>query len=203
MRIGIDFDNTIACYDAVFAQAARHRNLIPASFPGGKSAVRAAVRSLPDGEAHWQGLQGWVYGAGMANAALIPGVGDFLNSARRLGHEVFIISHKTEYGHFDPLRVNLRDAALAWMEARGFFDPAGFGLARANVIFEATRDDKVARIAAVSPDWFIDDLEEVLTHPAFPPTVRRMLFGEAHGNAGLACRPDWPAIARKVLAHAD
>jgi hypothetical protein len=29
MRIGLDFDNTIICYDAVFASAAVERGLLP------------------------------------------------------------------------------------------------------------------------------------------------------------------------------
>ncbi len=202
MRIGIDFDNTIADYDEAFAQAARQRNLLPPGFRGGKTDIRAVVRALPDGEMLWQALQGWVYGAGMPLAVLIPGVADFLGRARQGSHEIFVISHKTEYGHHDPARINLRQAALAWMETQGFFAGDGFALPRANVFFETTRDAKVARIAAVAPDWFVDDLPEVLTHPAFPSAVRRILFAPAP-EAGLTAWPDWRAIAREVLPDAD
>ena len=59
---------------------------------------------------------------------------------------VVIVSHKTEFGHHDPDRVNLRDAARDWMAAHGFFHPNGFGIAPDAVYFEATRQDKLARI---------------------------------------------------------
>ena len=38
MRIGIDFDNTIACYDGVFHQAALERGLIPPILPTTRTA---------------------------------------------------------------------------------------------------------------------------------------------------------------------
>ena len=207
MRIGIDFDNTIACYDEAFVTAAQDRGLLPASFMGAKISVRRAVRALPDGERHWQALQGWVYGAGMSRATLIPGVAGVLRRLRQRGDELFVISHKSEYGHFDPLCINLREAALEWMEAQGFFAADGLALPRGNVFFEATRDAKVARIAVVSPDLFVDDLPEVLEHPDFPARVRRVLFDPAleEGEQGAVAAEvsrlsDWHSIGREVLA---
>ena len=40
MRIGIDFDNTIACYDGVFHAAALERGLIPPHLGRDKNSVR-------------------------------------------------------------------------------------------------------------------------------------------------------------------
>src|SRR6185437_11131914 len=40
MRIGIDFDNTIACYDGVFHAAALERGLIPKDLARDKNSVR-------------------------------------------------------------------------------------------------------------------------------------------------------------------
>ena len=48
---------------------------------------------------------------GIGGATLIPGVDAFLRRCRTEGCAVSIVSHKTEYGHYDPDRVNLRDAA--------------------------------------------------------------------------------------------
>ena len=46
MRIGVDFDNTIACYDGVFHAAALERGLIPASVATDKTSVRDYLRAL-------------------------------------------------------------------------------------------------------------------------------------------------------------
>ncbi|HYD70487.1 hypothetical protein [Azospirillum sp.] len=201
MRIGIDFDNTIAGYDAVFALAAREAGLAPAEGTTTKRQVRDAARRRPDGERVWMGLQGQVYGRLMPHAALIDGVAMFLRRARAAGATVFVVSHKTEHGHFDPARVNLREAARAWMEARGFFRADGFALPRDAVFFEATRADKIARIAALACDHFIDDLEEVLGDPAFPAATRRHLFApDADPPPGpFTVHRHWSAIAHAIL----
>jgi hypothetical protein len=177
-RIGIDFDNTIISYQQAFLAAAKDNDLLPKSFAGTKQAVRDQVRLLPDGEQEWMRLQGAVYGKGISDATLIDGVADFINRCRGAGASVFIVSHKTEYGHFDTSRVSLRQAALGWMEQQGFFHKQGYGLAVDNVYFENTRAEKLARIAALGCTHFIDDLEEVLDDPGFPSGVRRILFAD-------------------------
>jgi hypothetical protein len=202
LRIGIDFDNTIITYDDVFRAAARAKGLIGADFAGSKQAVRDAIRLLPDGELAWQRLQGQVYGRGIADAKMIAGVAAFLRRACAEDCTIVVVSHKTEYGHFDPDRVNLRTAALDWMTGQGLFEN-GHGLDLTDVYFESTRADKLKRIAALSLTHFIDDLEEVLSDPDFPPDVERILFTEAAPPAGpyVWC-PSWPAIERQVFGGA-
>src|SRR5262249_32890063 len=99
-RIGIDFDNTLIDYDQVFRAFARERGRVGPDFSGGKDELRRAVRALPEGEEAWQRLQGAVYGSGIGGAVMFEGVDTFLRRARAAGHEVLIVSHKTEYGHF-------------------------------------------------------------------------------------------------------
>jgi hypothetical protein len=139
MRIGLDFDNTIIRYDDVFREAAIVRGLVPATFFGTKQQVRDAVRLLGDGEQQWQALQGYVYGKGIGAATVFAGLDDFLRRARARGDTILVVSHKTEYGHFDPDRVSLRGAAMKWMERQGFFAEQGFSLAPGNVHFASSR----------------------------------------------------------------
>jgi hypothetical protein len=202
MRIGLDFDNTIIRYDDVFRQAAKERGLLSADFSGSKQHVRDAIRRLPDGESKWQALQGYVYGKGIQNATLFPGLPDFLRRARSHGDTVLIVSHKTEHGHFDPDKVNIRHAAMRWMEAQGFFTDQGFSMIPDHIHFASTRSEKLSRIADLKCDIFIDDLEEVLLDPDFPRFVRRILFSElAEITDDLpynVCR-DWPSIEEIVF----
>jgi len=111
LRIGLDFDNTIITYDAVFLAAARMWGLVGAAFTGGKQAIRDTIRLLPDGELSWQKLQGHVYGKGLAQAEMIAGVDAFLRRCRENKVPIAIVSHKTEFGHHEPDRINLRAAA--------------------------------------------------------------------------------------------
>mgnify|MGYP001252235337 CR=1 FL=1 len=51
MVIGIDFDNTIACYDILFSKVAKEKNIIPKdSVYKNKIEIRNHLRSLNDGE---------------------------------------------------------------------------------------------------------------------------------------------------------
>jgi hypothetical protein len=203
LRIGIDFDNTVVAYDQVFCATAKLGGLISADFAGGKQAVRDCIRSLPDGELTWQRLQGQVYGKGISAATLIPGVDAFLRRCRAEGCAVSIVSHKTEYGHYDPERINLREAARKWMTANGLLD-GEFGIPSSNVFFEGTRAEKLARIATLSCTHFIDDLEEVLLDPALPPKVQRILFSKHEGVKSavpyIICTT-WRDIEDRIFAH--
>ncbi|HLH98939.1 MAG TPA: hypothetical protein VKW08_27840 [Xanthobacteraceae bacterium] len=199
LRIGIDFDNTLIGYDEVFCAAAQEHGLLDRGFIGTKQAVRDAIRLLPEGELAWQRLQGHVYGKAIGAAVMFDGVSAFLRRCRETQCEVFIVSHKTELGQHDPDRVNLRQAALGWMEARGFFAPDGCAVPRQNVFFEATRAEKLARIAALGCTHFIDDLAEVLADPAFPPGVTRVLFGSGGAAPDMAVCATWWEIAEVVF----
>jgi hypothetical protein len=200
-RIGIDFDNTIIRYDDLFFAAARERHLISESVRD-KRAIRDAIRLLPDGELEWQRLQGYVYGRGISSAVMFDGLDRFLRRCRAEDCPVLIVSHKTRYGHFDEQQISLRDAALSWMTSRGFFDNAGYGIPTEHVFFETTRTEKVRRIADLACTHFIDDLEEVLGHPGFPPSTMRILFGQ---EALVACClpyvacPTWQHVEEAVF----
>jgi len=202
LRIGIDFDNTLVTYDDVFRSAARSRGLIDEGFSGTKQAVRDRIRLLPDGEIAWRTLQGHVYGKGIDDAVMFEGADTFLTRCRAEGCSVFVVSHKTEFGHYDPAKVNLRRAALDWMAARGFFRADGYGIPIENVFFEGTRDDKVARVSDLKCTHFIDDLEEVLIDPKFPSGITRILFSEAGRQAAASpylVRPTWREIEESVF----
>ena len=203
LRIGIDFDNTIISYDEVFRQMAKDRGLIGPDFTGHKQALRDTIRLLPDGEIAWQCLQGQVYGKGIASARIITGFESFLRRCRREGCSVSVVSHKTVYGHYDPDRVNLRTAALDWMVAEGLTS-GEHAIALSDIYFESTRAEKLSRIAKLSLTHFIDDLEEVLSDPDFPPGVTPVLFAADGTSSGVSCLvcTSWKQIEEQIFGRA-
>ena len=60
MRIGIDFDNTIACYDDTFNEIAVDLQLLPSHIHRDKQQVKADLLKRPGGMKNWQKLQGQV-----------------------------------------------------------------------------------------------------------------------------------------------
>jgi hypothetical protein len=200
MRIGIDFDNTIADYDHVFRLAAQREGLVGGAFEGGKQAVRDAILTLDRGEERWRRLQGRIYGAFMHEARPVDGVERFLRAARKAGAELYIISHKTEYGHFDEERINLRDAARRWMKEYGVLGRDG--VPEENLFFATDRGEKIARIAALACRHFIDDLHEVLREPEFPSAVERHLLwrgGSALPGGPFRAYRHWDEIGDALL----
>ena len=106
------------------------------------------MRLAPDGELAWQRLQGQVYGAGIREAMLIDGVDQFLRRCRAQACEVVIVSHKTEFGHHDPARVNLRDAATGLDDGARVLFEDGYGISQR--LLRGTRAEKLARIGALA-----------------------------------------------------
>lgn len=188
MRIGLDFDNTIADYTESFRTAAATRfDMACANLS--KTEIRDTLRAgHPDGDRAWMTLQGEVYGPRMAAAQPMPGLFDFLAFARDWGTELWIISHKTEFAHIDPTRTPLRTAALDWMLQTGIHEY----VSAENVIFAADRPAKLKAIGRLAPDAFVDDLVEVLDDPSFPDDVMKVLFAPERGLG-------WPSVQRRIF----
>jgi thiamine kinase-like enzyme len=204
MRIGIDFDNTIVKYDNLFKEVAITEGFIKESWNGnGKTVLRNHLRRQPDGETTWMKLQGLVYGKHMLGAEMMQGVANFFLSCNIRDHKIFIVSHKTEYGHFDPEKISLRREALKWMKTKYFFDPQYFGLDMENVFFADTREEKVNIISHLNCAWFIDDLPEVFEEKLFPPETKKILFGsykpELFHNTTIL--NSWRKIFEKILGQ--
>lgn len=201
--IGLDFDNTIIRYDAVFSELAATFDFLPPGFTGGKVAVRDAIRGQTDGERKWQTLQAAVYGRGISDAAPYDGVRDFLFRCHRLACPVVIVSHKTRFAAADPGGVDLRRASLAWLAEQGLFDPRVSPLSLGGVYFADSRAEKVAMIRALGCRTFVDDLEEVFRDPAYPSEVEAVLFApDGRASSGpWRHAANWWEVADVVLAR--
>lgn len=201
MVIGVDFDNTLICYDQAFHQVALAEGLIPAGIPATKRAVRDTVRRGSGGDLNWQRLQLQVYGPRIRQSRPAPGARAFLDRCRREGIPVFIISHKTECASLDPGGASLRQAALDWLEAEAFF--SGTGLTPRSVRFGATRAEKLDHIRQAGCTHFIDDLEEVFREPAFPTGVQGILYAPDRellaDLPGVALARSWPDVSDRIF----
>jgi len=201
LRIGIDFDNTLANYERVFSKAAIDLDVISSDWKGGKKELRDHIRTLDNGETIWQKLQGKVYGKFMKDAELYPGVSEFLWKCKLSKTEVFIVSHKTIFGHFDEEKINLRSVASDWMQAQGFFRDSEYSIKNENVFFAETRSEKIQKINSLNLDFFIDDLIEVFVEDEFNLHTKKILFSNSihheYSNFDGVVLQSW----RKILGH--
>lgn len=184
MILGIDFDNTIVCYDHAFYHVALAKDLIPPSLLPAKNEIRDYLRKNRQ-EEEWIELQGLIYGAYMHEADPFPGVLEFFRQCACLHIPVYIISHKTRYP-YRGTQFDLHKAALDWIKSQDLFPHWNEPLT-GNVFLELTKEEKIQRIIKQNCTHFIDDLPEFLSEPAFPPAVHRFLFDphHLHDDAGI------------------
>ncbi|MDA0367230.1 MAG: hypothetical protein O3C65_01295 [Proteobacteria bacterium] len=205
LLLGIDFDNTIVSYDALFARLAIEAGYIDDVPSGGKTAIRDVVRAA-HGDKAWQLLQADAYGARVSEALLSQGFSAFVSSARRLGVPLVVVSHKSVFSHVAAGGPNLRYAALAWMRANRFFEPGGLGFGVDDIYFEGTRCEKVARIRELGCTHFVDDLPEVFAEKSFPNGAMRILYaptGDRADGSADAVVSDWFDLRDLLFAHAE
>jgi hypothetical protein len=188
MRIGIDFDNTIACYDGVFHAAAMERGLIPVDLARDKNSVRDHLNGSGRKDDFTE-LQGYVYGTRMDLVSPYPGFAEFVATARQAGHALFVVSHKTRHPILGP-KHDMHAAARGFLAARDLVGGASHQIDPANVFFELTKEEKVARAHALACEVFIDDLPEILAMSGFPDGMRKVLFDPEHQFAGKAAQLD-------------
>ena len=182
MIVGIDFDNTLVNYDNLFYNEAIKRQLLPSETNPDKQAVRDALRALGRDE-DFTLIQGHVYGPGILEAQPYPGAKETVAALLQAGYEVYVVSHKTRFPYRGPQH-DLHLAALSWLEAWQFFAPGM--LSPDKVFLESTLQSKLQRIDAPGCAYFIDDLPELLCHPDFPQSAKRILFDPHEKNAHAA-----------------
>ncbi|MEC9258154.1 MAG: hypothetical protein VX541_06645 [Candidatus Poribacteria bacterium] len=167
--IGIDFDNTIVCYDGVFYETAVERKMIGCdSQCRSKEQVRDYLRGIGK-EDQWTLLQGYVYGTCMSRANPFPGVIDFFKLCREKQILTAVVSHKTLFPLNGP-KYDLHYVARKWLGDHQIDQVV------TQIHFEPTIKDKLHRISQIGCTHFIDDLPEFLAEADFPKGVERFHF---------------------------
>ena len=206
LRIGLDFDNTIANYDQAFPEVARilgyETNNLNATL--NKRDLKLKLLKLPDGDTAWQKVQGLVYGKFIDLASLYPGVYEFVLRALASGHKIFIVSHKTELGHFDESRTPLRQAATTWLTNQKLVGDSDSKIKLQNIYYAETRDEKINKIVELQLDVFIDDLDEVLSDRSFPKSTRKILFGSVETTSEeILAIQSWREVGDELFGEID
>ncbi len=176
--IGIDLDNTIISYTKSLQICVNqlYPDLTLNHYEKGyvKEYIVATL-----GEHSWMKLQGQLYTLGLKFALPFCGALNVMKQLHRSNHTLYIISHKTQFGHFDSSYTDLRVAAIAWLTSHGFLETAKTGLSVENVFFCDTHQEKINKINVLQCQIFIDDLLDVLQHQDFPRNCKKILFSPA------------------------
>jgi len=176
MIIGLDLDNTIACYNNSFAMLATKHLKIPKTVGRTKIAIRDFLRN-ENREQEWTIFQGILYGPGMRHAQPFEGAVETIKKLIEKGHKILIISHRSKYPYKGP-KYNLHKYAYDWIErevvTKG--ELAKLGRQSLEIYLNETLEDKLAMIKNQKCDIFLDDLPAVLQSERFPRDTRGVLF---------------------------
>lgn len=199
MILGIDFDNTLACYNGLFYTEALKRKLISPKIGKDKKSVRDALLEK-DLEDDFTILQGYVYGPGIVNARVYEGAIKCLQSLKKQGIKLVIISHKTPYPYLGE-RYDLHTFARNWLEENKFH--VDNLIESKNVFFESSKESKLNRITEQKCTHFIDDLPEILNHALFPSQTKAIFFNPQNDiKTELSSFRAWKDIENSLLQEA-
>ncbi|MBQ4846330.1 HAD family hydrolase [Pseudoalteromonas sp. MMG005] len=174
MKIGIDFDNTIADYTGVFYNVALDLGWIPKETGNSKPAVKYYFIQQNQ-ETRWTQLQGIVYGKEIHHARPYPHSLEVLKLLKEQGHTLFLVSHKTRYPIIGD-KVNFHNAATEWLSNNGFINSTDAPLELERLFFNETLKKKVRKIRELQCDAFIDDLQKIFNHTEYPHECKAILF---------------------------
>ena len=171
MLIGLDFDNTIVCYDKAIARLADELFDLPPDLPRTKLALRDFLRQT-NREPEWTAFQGALYGPGMAYAEPFEQALETMQALKDMGHSLCIVSHRSLRPYAGPA-YDLHAAARGWVQER----LACTGLVQnESVFFYETREQKIAAVSNMGCEVFLDDLPEVLADADFQQSCQAILF---------------------------
>lgn len=197
MIIGIDFDNTIIKYDEVFYKFALKNKLIFSRKNRNKSDIKEEIIKNFDEKA-WTKLQGEVYSIGISQAKLYQNCLESLYKFDKLGHKIFIISHKTKYPVIGK-KTNLHKITNEWI-INNIFKKKKFKNFNIDcVFFNEDKNQKIMKILECNCNVFIDDLEDILRK--LPSNIMKILFSKNYSfekKSDLIHLGDWKMISRLI-----
>lgn len=195
--LGLDFDNTLVCYDDLFHQLALEKDLIPDNISADKIVIRDYLRGQGRDE-DFTLLQGEVYGLRILDAKPAEGMLDALKDLQLIGIEMALVSHKTHFPYKGP-RYDLHRAAMSWLEHNSFFSEQGLNWSTNQVYFEATKVDKVRRINLLNCTHYVDDLPEIIH--MLPEFIKKILYdpGKKYSLNSCLTIADWSEISTYII----
>lgn len=172
--VGIDLDNTLVCYDEVFAELALRKG-IEVDPLNAKSSLKEAMLKKPGGNLDWTLVQGLAYGPELQRAKLFEEAFDVVKSILVAGNEVAIISHKTRFPAVGEA-YDLQASARQFLRRHIIERLSTQEQKRIKIHLCATLHEKMFTIRTLDCIAFVDDLVEVLQHPLFPARTKRIHF---------------------------
>ena len=170
-KIGIDLDNTIINYEIPFKKFLRKNNIKVKKV--NKSRLKELINKNQKFKS-WTQVQEEIYGKYIVSAKKFKYYKSFENFALKHKFKLFIISHKTKYSQYSK-KYNLHKISNLWLQKN-------IKIKNYKIYFLNSIESKLNKIRKINPDYFIDDLLEILTNKKMPKKIKRIYFSEKNDS---------------------
>jgi phosphoglycolate phosphatase-like HAD superfamily hydrolase len=197
LTIGIDFDNTLVCYNNSILKLAE-QNFSLTNCLTSKVEIKSFIINKHGGSA-WTKFQGELYGPGMQYAEPYENAVETISELTSIGAKVLILSHRTKYPYAGE-RYDLHKYAKAWIREN-------LKLKEKNVLDETSAfffENKAEKIKAIEDnacDFFLDDLVEIIGSKDFPVRTRGILFDNEKKNIWSPSISNWNQLKTTICKN--
>ena len=172
VTIGLDFDNTIVCYDKAIRELAKKHFDLPARVKT-KTEIKTYISNL-HGNLAWTKFQGELYGPGMHFAEPYAGSIETIFKLSLSGFRILILSHRSRYPYAG-YKYDLHEYAVKWLDQKLRYQ-GNMVIKKDSIFFFETKLEKILAITEQGCDYFLDDLPEIINNENFPKNTTGFLF---------------------------
>jgi len=197
-KIGIDLDNTIINYDeAIKVLSKKKFNYVSKN----KNSIKKYIVNKY-GEIGWMKFQGKLYGEFIKFSDVYNGFKNFIIRTHLNDSEIYIISHKTKFGHFDKKKINLKRVAREFLIEKDILCKRKNKLSiyYKNIFFKNTIEEKIKKINELNLDVMIDDLPKVIEKLTLSKKMKKILFTNER-NKKFDTSFSWLEIGNKIYGQ--
>lgn len=166
-KIGIDLDNTIVNYENSFKKYLRKNDIYSKSLD--KNKVKHLIKKSFK-IVNWTEAQEEIYGKYVKFAKPYTYFKNFQKFALKNKFKIYIISHKTKFSEFSS-KFNLHKASIRWLKKNIY-------LKDYKIFFLNSFDKKINKINKINPDYFIDDLSQILLDKRLSKKINKIYFSK-------------------------
>lgn len=147
----------------------------------------------------WEKLQGEVYGKYLNHAKIFAGFYHFMYVCKSREFEIFIISHKTKYGHHEKSKVPLRQSSLNFLIKHKIVGKKY--IPKKNIFFYDSVKKKINKINKIRCKFAIDDLKEVFLRRSISSYSKKILFCSYINNKNIRSFNNWNDICYHIFKN--
>lgn len=192
--IGIDFDNTLVCYNKSIFTLAKKFFAVSDEL-NTKSKIKEYITDSY-GNLAWTKFQGELYGPGMQFAEPYENAVKTLSDLSSSGIKLLILSHRTKYPYAGQ-KYNLHEFAKNWIAENLKFNGKNI-LEDSSIFFFEEKKEKIKAIKDNACDFFLDDLTEIIRDSDFPERTEGILFDPYKKNTWFPSINNWEQLKYRI-----